>query len=145
MWSHSIARRWVHSCSATEAGSTLIEVILAIIVLATAAAALVGGLVASIASSTTHRQAATTDTLIRSYAELLKLAVSETPLGSPWCLTPPSIYVVPTSTSLPHGYSATAVGVSACPTGGAQFQTVLVTLTPPDHSAVTLQVVVRKP
>lgn len=55
-----------------DAGETLLEVLIALVILGGAIAALVGGLSTAILSSGRHREQATANNLLRSYAEALK-------------------------------------------------------------------------
>ena len=62
---------------ASEAGDTLIEVVLAVVVIALTAAALLGAITESIVSSSAHRNLTTDDTLLRSYAEAVQYQVED--------------------------------------------------------------------
>jgi Tfp pilus assembly protein PilV len=57
---------------ADERGDTLIEILVAVVVIAMAVTAIVGALVAGLDASAQHRNLATDDTLLRSYAEAAK-------------------------------------------------------------------------
>jgi Tfp pilus assembly protein PilV len=65
--------------SASEAGDTLIEVVLAVVVIALTAAALLGAVTTSIVSSASHRYLSTDDTLLRSYAEQVEYQLEQSP------------------------------------------------------------------
>ena len=69
-------RRAVASRSArtvgTEAGDTLIEILITIVIISLAAVALLGALTTSITGSSEHSSLASIDTLLRSYAESAK-------------------------------------------------------------------------
>lgn len=64
---------------ASEAGDTLIEVVLAVVVIALTAAALLGAITTSIVSSASHRYLSTDDTLLRSYAEQVEYQLEQSP------------------------------------------------------------------
>ena len=59
----------------SEAGDTLIEVLISIAILGITIAALLGALVTTITSASEHRSLASLDTVLRSYAEQLKYDV----------------------------------------------------------------------
>lgn len=58
--------------SAREAGSTLVEVLVAVVILGTAFAAILGGMSTSSIASDLHRKQATAETVLRSLAEWVK-------------------------------------------------------------------------
>jgi type II secretory pathway pseudopilin PulG len=139
-----------------ETGSTLIEVLIAIMVLGIGVAALVGGLVTSISASSIHRDAATRDTIIRSYAEQLKADIegaTTTLPGGSWCATPSSTIVWTTPTSSPSDPPTSGYIVSQqpgpCPygvSGAVQVQTVTLKVESPDGGQTeSMDVVVRQP
>ena len=69
------ARAWLrrHHCYVdSEAGDTLIEVLLAVVILSLAVVALMGALVTSIASSAEHRSLSDIDSVLKGYAENAK-------------------------------------------------------------------------
>ena len=150
----AVARRFVgRSNSDGEAGETLAEVLVAVVILSIAITALVGGLLTGVLSSEQHRRAATADTVVRSYAESLQVAVSQRP-QSAWCSsTPYAVGYTP-----PAGYSLSQTP-GQCPAGPAapQFQRVTITASPTNTAttdpngqklytaAETLTVVVRQP
>jgi type II secretory pathway pseudopilin PulG len=100
----------------SEAGDTLIEVVLAVIVIAITAAALLGAITTSIVSSSAHRNLVTDDTLLRSYAEYVQFEIEQqpTPLyqqcatlgpGQPYnTITPDTTYIPGTTTPIPSKY-----------------------------------------
>jgi type II secretory pathway pseudopilin PulG len=55
-----------------ESGTTLVEVLVAVVILGSAVAALLGGFTTSIYSSVLHRSKAKTEVVLREYAEKLK-------------------------------------------------------------------------
>jgi len=59
----------------SDDGDTLIEVMIALLVISVTTAALMTGLATSIGASATHRNLATLDTVVRSYAETIKADV----------------------------------------------------------------------
>jgi Tfp pilus assembly protein PilV len=94
----------------SEAGDTLLEVVIAVIVIAITAAALLGALTTSIMSSAAHRDFATEDTVLQSYAEEVQYQVGQdystcaqinpTPTPSTYNGAP-----IDPTTTLPSGYS----------------------------------------
>jgi Tfp pilus assembly protein PilV len=126
-----------------EAGETLAEVLVAVVILAIAITVLVGGLLEGAMSSDRHRKAATADTIVRSYAESLQAAVSQSNPPSSWCSSAQSF----TYPATPAGYT---VGQQAdpCPAGPTvpKFITVTITASSKDgRDTETLKDVVRKP
>lgn len=122
-----------------ESGTTLIEILIAIMVLGIGVTALVGGLISSISASNVHRDAATRDTIIRSYAEQLKFAIEgQITSGGSWCAV--------TSSTVISGY-AVSQAPDPCPSAGApQFQTVTLTVSSLNGGgAESMQIVVRQP
>lgn len=111
------------SPEASEAGVSLVEVLVAVVLLGSAVLALVGGLGSVVSSSDRHRRTATADTVARSYTEALKLTVSTRPAAT-WCS--PSAYNVSANYTVPAGYTVSQVP-GACPAAGAaQIQTVVI-------------------
>jgi hypothetical protein len=108
----------------SEAGDTLVEVLIAVAVLALCVSALLGALVTTITSASEHRSLASIDTALRSYAEQLKYDVELNPNTSgtlpnaPWymqCATvTTSSYagqqVLPPA-NLPAGYTVVIQGI----------------------------------
>lgn len=88
--------------SATQAGSTLVEVLVAVVILGTAFAAILGGMSTSSIASDIHRKQATAETVLRSLAEWVK--------AQPYrdCATTYST----SGFTVPAGYGATITGVS---------------------------------
>jgi Tfp pilus assembly protein PilV len=123
---------------ARDAGSTLIEVLVASVIMASAVIVLVSGMSALYSSSIQNRQATTASVVARDYAEALVLAVAQT---GAWCSTSYAIAFTP-----PSGYTATAT-YGACPTNNTttpQFQTVTISAVPPTGLTETLRMVVRQ-
>jgi Tfp pilus assembly protein PilV len=126
---------------AEAAGVTLIETVVAILVMATAVLALLAGSTALSRGSTVDRQAASTDIVVRDYAEALVAAVRGNAAGT-WCR---SSYAV--AYTVPSGYRVTPT-IGACPANNAstpQFQTIRLTATSPHGLTERLTFVVRKP
>jgi type II secretory pathway pseudopilin PulG len=153
-----MSNRHIHRCS--EAGETLVEMLIAIVVIGIAVTAILGALLTSITASTQHRGLAVEDTLLRSYAEQAKQQI-ELPAPASSALYQPSCqasYVVnwpPVGLTVPAGYNVTITGIqywtaagfvdsSACQSDtGLQ----LITLTASGPSGLTQQLsfVVRNP
>jgi Tfp pilus assembly protein PilE len=66
----------------SEAGDTLLEVLIAIVVIAIGVVALLGALTTSITSSATYRSLATLDTLLKSFSESVKYDVQLQPAAT---------------------------------------------------------------
>jgi Tfp pilus assembly protein PilV len=101
-------RRWQSTTShmsASEAGDTLIEVVIAVLVIALTAAALLGAITTSIVSSAAHRNLSTDDTLLRSYAEEVQYEVEQRP--TPLYQTCAATYSVLPNFTVPTGYQLT--------------------------------------
>jgi type II secretory pathway pseudopilin PulG len=127
--------------------------LVAVVILSIAITALVGGLLTGVLSSEQHRRAATADTVVRSYAESLQVAVSQRP-QSTWCSSTPYTVVY----TKPSGYNVSQTP-GPCPAGppAPQFQAVTITAFPTGTAttdgngqklytaAETLTVVVRQP
>lgn len=83
-----------------DTGTTLVEVLVAVVVLAIAAGAIIGGLLTSITVSDVHRKQATAGAVARDYAEKVAGAAYVECAG-------PSAYTLATSeVPVPGGYSA---------------------------------------
>ena len=67
------------SCARSEAGDTLIEVLVAVVILGLCVVGLMGGLTTSITSSSEHRSLASDDTVLRSFAEAAKYDIQLSP------------------------------------------------------------------
>lgn len=121
-----------------DAGSTLIEVLVASVIMGSAVVVLVTGMSTLFSSSILNRQATTAGLVARDYAEAVVLAVAQT---GAWCSTSYPVVFTP-----PSGYTASAT-YGACPTNNAttpQFQTVTITTAPPNGLTEQLSIVVRK-
>jgi len=125
-----------------ERGETLIEVLATIIILGTAIAALLAGLGTVVLSSARHRDQATGNALLRSYAE----AVKQTTRSGYVLNQCPTTYNVPaTAYTLPNGWAVpTNQTVNPCP-GGVDpgTQQVRITVVTPRSATQTLDIWVR--
>ncbi len=128
-----------------EDGSTLIEVLVALLIAAGAVFVLIGGMSALFTNSFQNRESTTAGVVVRDYAEQLDVAVAEASVaaatnGTFWCA--PSYTVAYTA---PAGYVVGGTGL--CPANTAttpQWETVTVTATTPNGATETLKVVVRQ-
>src|SRR5205085_7474269 len=84
-----------------EGGTTLVEILVAVVVLGTAVLSLVLGVGSLATRSDGHRRMATADTVARSYAEALKLTMSQRWNQPSWCSASP--YDVSTNYTVPSG------------------------------------------
>jgi type II secretory pathway pseudopilin PulG len=118
----------------SEAGETLIEVILTIVLVGITVGALIAGLGTAAGASKQHRDLTTADGVLRSFAEATKDAVrSCTTSGLPYTVvyTPPS------------GFTAMGAGTS-CPSPEVP-ETLTLTVTDAKGHASAMQIVVRTP
>ena len=127
-----------------DAGSTLIEVLVALVIAAGAIFVLVGGMSALLTNAIQNRQITTAGVVVRDYAEALEVAVAQASAaatGGAWCSTS-----YPVSSTVPTGYTVTPA-YGACPAISAtipQFQTVVITATAPNAATEMLRIVVRQ-
>jgi type II secretory pathway pseudopilin PulG len=121
-----------------ERGDSLIEIILAIIVIGVVVSAVVAAISTSERGSATHRQLVTGDTVMRNEAEAVKTAVrtSCTAGGGTWTATYPS--------TMPTGFTVSLLSGQPCP-DVATTSTVGLTVTLPNGTSETMDVVVRTP
>lgn len=122
-----------------DAGSTLIEVLVATVIMGSAIIVMVTGMGALFSSSIQNRQATTAGVVARSYAEALDVAVAQ---SGAWCS--PSYTVL--AAAVPN-YTVSAV-YGPCPANNAttpQFQTVTISATPLNGTAEQLRMIVRQP
>jgi type II secretory pathway pseudopilin PulG len=120
----------------SEAGETLVEIVLTIVLIGVTVGALVAGLATAAGASKQHRDLTTADTVMRSYAEATKEAVRGCqPNGS---------YVV--DYVPPSGFSVSGAG-STCPpvTGSGTTSTLTLIVADGDGSSTSMQIVVRTP
>ena len=138
------------SRASTEAGDTLIELLIAMVIIALAVTGLLGALITAISSSGEHRSLSDEDTLLRSYAETAEYQIQSAPI--PLFQNCAVSYNV--TFTIPAAYSGFKVGISSiqywngstfastCDKTGVQ----LVTLKSTSSGAVqTLSFVVRDP
>ena len=62
----------------SEAGDTLIEILIAIVIIALTVTALLGGLVTAITSSTTEQSLSTVDSVLNNFAQAARYEVQQT-------------------------------------------------------------------
>ena len=125
-------------------GETLIEVLATIIILGTAIAALLAGISTAVLNSSNHRDLATGNALLRSYAEAVK---QSTRAGFVNCAT--TYPVSSTAYSQPTGWAVpTNAVINPCPFGpGSPLSTqrVTITIVTPKNVTQSLDIWVRKP
>jgi type II secretory pathway pseudopilin PulG len=155
-----------HIDRSSEAGETLVEMLIAIVVIGIAVTAILGALLTSITASTQHRGLAVEDTLLRSYAEQAKQQIElQTPTSSalyqPSCQASYTVNWPPPGFTVPAGYDvkisnikywwSTSAGVAGEFVDSATCQSdtgrQLITLTASGPSGLTQQLsfVVRNP
>lgn len=153
----------------SEAGDTLVEVLVAMLILGLSATALLGALATGITSSAEHRSLANLDTVVRSFSEQAKYDIELQP-SSPWyadCATVSGQNYVTNNGATtntvtyipPSGYSVNFTGIqywngsidqfeasnAACnvPTDQTGFQLLTIQATAPNGSAEVLSFAVR--
>ena len=125
-----------------ESGSTLVEILIAVVLMGSAIIVLVTGMSTLFSSSIQNRQATTAGLVARSYAESIVLTVAAQPATGAWCSTAP--YAV--DYTPPAGYTVTTA-TATCPTNNAttpQLQPLVITATTPGGRTELLRIVVRK-
>jgi type II secretory pathway pseudopilin PulG len=131
-------RRVAHRVDETQ-GSTLVEILVAMVIMSSAVIVLTTGMGTLFANSSQNRQATTAGVVARDYAEALELVVSQ---AGAFCQT---TYSVTPSPPTPTDYPVTPT-YGACPAAGApQFQTVVISVTAPNGLAEQINMVVRQP
>ena len=96
----------------SEAGDTLIEVLLAIVILGISSVAILLAFATSISGSAEHRTQTTADTVLRTAAEKSIALVQQQP-STAWGLCPNNPYSwLQTSVTLSSGYTEQVTGVS---------------------------------
>jgi hypothetical protein len=95
-----------------QRGETLLELLMAVSILGTGVVALVGGIGTSIVMSDVHRKEATSDTVVRSYAESIESAVAlPGDLSAYTDCARPDTYARPPGFVVPSGYTASVTAV----------------------------------
>lgn len=95
----------------SDAGETLVEVLLALVILGIAAVAIVSGLQLSVKSSDLHRREATGGAYVRSFAEAIQNNVDSN--GYKSCATAKASYEGVPVPDLPSGYAAKVTTVQS--------------------------------
>lgn len=123
---------------ATEAGTSLIEIIFAIVILGIVSSALVAAVATGASGSAAHRDLVTADAVLRNYAETVKQSVrsSCTSGGGTWAATYPP--------PMPTGFSVNALAGQSCP-AVTTTNTVTLTATLPNGMTRSLSIRVRTP
>ncbi len=105
----------------SEAGDTLVEVLLAIVILGIASVAILLAFATSISGSAEHRTQTTADTVLRTAAEKSIALVQQQP-STAWGLCPNNPYSwLQTSVTLAAGYTEQVTGVSYWSTSSNSF------------------------
>jgi prepilin-type N-terminal cleavage/methylation domain-containing protein len=123
---------------ASEAGMTLVEVLVALVILTTAVVTLTAGMGTLALGSDRHRRTATADTIARRRAEEIKLQVRQAPASS-WCVS--------TGSSVVDGHTVQVAPLStpsACVNATSQIQQIRITASGTKGQA-QLVTTVRKP
>jgi type II secretory pathway pseudopilin PulG len=145
-----MSTRRTGTCS--DAGETLIELVIAIAILGIAAVAILGALMMSVQSSTMGRNDASGDAYVRSFAEAIQSYVDANNIQP--CATAASTYKAVPVTDLPPGYTKSVAVQSwngsawgGCTADGIQRLDLTITTTGDvEHKAdETLTVVLRQP
>jgi type II secretory pathway pseudopilin PulG len=120
-----------------EAGETLVEIVLTIVIFGLAVGALLAAIGTAAGASKEHRELATADVVLRSYAEATKQAVRDVCVGPAAAGTPYTVTFTPQD-----GFTATG-GDGVCPPVTAPVERSLV-VTDPDHlTTARMKIVVR--
>jgi type II secretory pathway pseudopilin PulG len=127
---------------AGDAGETLLEILLAMIILGGAISALLAGLSTGVLGSVAHRNEASANSLLRSYAEAVKQSAKE---GYRPC--PVSTYPIDVNAYVrPNGWDPPTNVVTCGGTdNGVQKVTITVNAPTGQHETQTLEIWVRKP
>ncbi len=100
------------SARRSEAGDTMVEVLLAIVILGIASVAILLAFATTISGSAEHRSLTTVDTVLRTAAEQ-SISLVQQQSSTDWGKCPASPYAwLPTSVNLPTGYTEQVTGVS---------------------------------
>jgi Tfp pilus assembly protein PilV len=127
----------VRAAAASGSGTSLIEVLVAMVIMSSAVMVLVTGMGTLFSSSAQNRQSTTAGVVARDYAEALDLAVAQ---SGAWCATSYTVLSTP-----PAGYTVSA-SYGACPMNDAttpQFQTVTISAVGPNGVIERLRTAVR--
>ncbi len=122
-----------------DAGTTLVEVLVATAIMGSAVIVLVTGMGTLINSSGQNRISTTAAVVARDYAEATELAVAQ---PNAWCSSSYSVAYAP-----PSGYTVTPT-VGACPSNSSstpQFQTISIAVSGPGGASETITIAVRQP
>lgn len=93
----------------TDTGVTLVELVVTVAILGIAFAAIVGGMLTSVVGSDHHRKQATAETVVRTYAELVKGLPATQAIGCG--VTAGDYQPDDVGLSVPSGFSASATAV----------------------------------
>jgi len=118
-------RRLCRRLQPSEAGDTLVEVLVAIVIIALTVTALLGALVTAITSSTTEQSLSTVDSVLNSFAQSAQFEIQQANMFTNCTTTPYRFISSPSPSSGPAGSSATVFV-----TGFAASKGLAVTLTP---------------
>lgn len=121
-----------------QRGDSLIEIIIAIVVIGLVVSGITAAISTSENGADAHRQLVTADTVMRNYAEAVKLAVrtSCTPSGGSWTATYPG--------TMPGGFSVNTLSGQSCP-GVASPTSVVIQVQLPNSTVKSMNIVVRTP
>src|SRR5579863_7697939 len=107
-WARSGLRvRLRRRAQVSEAGDTLIEILIAIVIIALTVTALLGALVTAITSSTTEQSLSTVDTVLNGFAQAAQYEVQQTNVFTNCDTTPYRLIGAPSPASGPVGSSST--------------------------------------
>jgi prepilin-type N-terminal cleavage/methylation domain-containing protein len=137
-------------CRRGERGETLVEILVSIVIIGICFAAILGGLTSSIFGSRVHREQATVETVLRSYAEATKAQVNRPggylPCASGYNITsynPPSGFV-PSITSVQWWDGATFRSSGCTAAAEKGLQTLSLRAQGPEGAFEVVDIVVRK-
>ena len=127
-----------------DEGESLPEIVIAMVLLSVTFSGLLAAIATAATSSKTHRDLATVDTVLRSFAEQAKLDVRTQ------CVPTAVTYTLHQPPDLPAGYSVSPLGAGQpCPATKTVTPNTLppvpLEVTAPDGSKKTLLVVLRAP
>jgi type II secretory pathway pseudopilin PulG len=140
----------------SDAGATLVEMLVALVILSTAGLAVMAGLQLSITTSDIHRKQSTGGAYVRSYAEAiekyLNTAGNYVKCAGPDAYGPgvvgfaePSGYTAGHGTAQPLGGNGSVITTGSCPSRDEGVQRLRLTMTTSDNRGnETLTIVVRR-